>query len=67
MAQQFLGSLHLWKVIHHEKCQFSPTSGQTLFFIPWLRLLRLLSEGTCTLKAHNKEKREYYELSPQDQ
>ena len=26
MAQLFLGSMHLWKVIRHEKCQFSPTS-----------------------------------------
>ena len=26
IGQRFLDSLRLWKVIHHEKCQFSPTS-----------------------------------------
>jgi len=26
IGQRFLGSLRLWKVIRHEKCQFSPTS-----------------------------------------
>jgi len=25
LRPQFLGSLRLWKVIRHEKCQFSPT------------------------------------------
>ena len=29
LRPQFLGSLRLWKVIRHEKCQFSPTSIRT--------------------------------------
>ncbi|PIX24073.1 MAG: hypothetical protein COZ69_07110 [Deltaproteobacteria bacterium CG_4_8_14_3_um_filter_45_9] len=30
IGQRFLGSLHPWKVIRHEKCQFSPTSLRAL-------------------------------------
>ena len=26
IGQRFFGSLPLWKIIRHEKCQFSPTS-----------------------------------------
>jgi len=51
MAQRFLGSLYLWKVIRHEKCQFSPMPLRASIFGSFSKMqgegIRMLKKKTC--------------------